>query len=96
MKSLEIQLAEKEAELKELRRKLDTKSEPSKGNANTVDIVESYIGLGLSRQEAVKAARVESAVIKLTESQRQLIEAAKGAGLSEAEATLFALGRNAL
>jgi hypothetical protein len=92
MKSLETQLAEKDAELKELRQKLQ---EPGSGkrNANTVDIVEAYKGLGLSHRGAVNAARVESAVIDLTQAQHQLIESARSAGLSDAEAVLFAIGR---
>jgi hypothetical protein len=95
MKSLETQLVEKEAELVRLREVVKglegTRSR--KGTPNTVDLVESYKDLGLSHQEAVSAAGVESAVINLTNAQRQLIESAQRAGLSDAEATLFALGR---
>jgi hypothetical protein len=95
MKSLETQLVEKEAELVRLREIVKGQEEngSGKGNANTVDLVESYKGLGLSHQEAVNAAGVESAVVNLTKAQRQLIESAQRAGLSDAEAALFALGR---
>ena len=76
LKSLEPQLVEKEVELNKLRQIRQGFAETGsvKRNGNTVDTVESYESLGLSHREAVNAARVESAVIDLTEAQRQLIE----------------------
>ncbi|MGD1214307.1 MAG: hypothetical protein ABR861_04895 [Terriglobales bacterium] len=58
--------------------------------ANQDRLVESYKAIGLSEKEAKIAARVESAVKDVTESQSKLANAARLLGLSEKEAAVFA------
>jgi hypothetical protein len=58
-------------------------------DSQALELVEGYKALGLSEKEAKIAARVESAVKDVNESQARLANAVRLLGLSEKEAAVF-------
>ena len=67
-------------------------TEMQEANAQKLALVEGYQKLGLSKSEARVAAGVEDAITNVTEAEQALFDAAKGMGMSEAEAKAFARG----
>ena len=64
----------------------------SESNAQTSDelsLVECYQTMGLTLKEAQVAAGVETTVVEMQESRRKLYDAAKGLGLTDAQADAF-------